>query len=151
MIDEEGVELSTRGVPLPHVQRLEIVPVGLHLRTLGHAESKTEEDVLESLPGLGDDVQVASGAVGAKLGEVESFLSDALFGLGASQLVAPLLDGLLDRGARRVHGRSGRTARLGINDAAEPLLQSGERTPLAEVLRDHALKIGDRCGLGNGG
>ena len=42
-----------------HVERLEVVPVGLDLGTLGHREAHADEDVLEALAGLGDQVEVA--------------------------------------------------------------------------------------------
>ena len=55
-----------------HVERLEVVPVGLDLGTLGDGEAQADEDVLEAVVRLGDEVEVAALAVGVEhLGEVE--------------------------------------------------------------------------------
>ena len=41
-----------------HVERLEVVPVGLGLGTLGHGEAHGDEGVLQFAPGLGHQVQM---------------------------------------------------------------------------------------------
>ena len=71
MVDEQRVELVARRVARRHVQRLEVVPVGLDLRPLGDREAEPDEHVLEPLPRLGDDVRVAAPRRGGELGEVE--------------------------------------------------------------------------------
>ena len=85
MIDEQGVELATGGMTLTHVQRLEVVPVGLHLGALGDTEPEPEEDVLEALPGLGDDVEVPTAAGVAVLGQIKSLVGDAGVDLGVAE------------------------------------------------------------------
>ena len=77
VVDEQGVELVARRVAGRHVERLEVVPVGLHLGTLGHREPEPDEDVLEALPRLRDDVGVAAAGGAGELGEVEPFGGDA--------------------------------------------------------------------------
>ena len=42
-----------------HVEGLEVVPVGLGLGTFGHREAHGDEGVLQLVPGLGDQVEVA--------------------------------------------------------------------------------------------
>ena len=60
VVDEQAVELVARRVARRHVEGLEVVPVGLHLGALGDREAEPDEHVLQSLPGLGDDVRVAA-------------------------------------------------------------------------------------------
>ena len=55
-----------------HVERLEVVPVGLDLGALGDGEAHADEHVLEALPRLGDEVGVAERGVAERLGEVEA-------------------------------------------------------------------------------
>ena len=76
MIDEQRVELTSSRVPVAHVQGLEVVPVGLHLRALGDLEAEADERVLETFPGLGDEVGVAALRAAHELGEVESLRLD---------------------------------------------------------------------------
>ncbi len=73
MVDEQGVPLAAGGVPDRHVERFEVVPIGLDLRALGHLEAQSDEHVFEPLPGLGDQVGVASGRFADELGQIEPF------------------------------------------------------------------------------
>ena len=63
-------------MPVPHVQRLEVVPVGLDLGAFGDLEAEADERVLEPFPGLGDEVGVAARRCADELGEVESLAFD---------------------------------------------------------------------------
>ena len=58
-VDEEGVVHAAGRVARRHVERLEVVPVGLDLGALGDCEAEADEHVLEPLAGLGDEVEVA--------------------------------------------------------------------------------------------
>jgi hypothetical protein len=77
VVDEQGVELAACRVPLAHVERLEVVPVGLDLGALGDLEAEADEHVLEPLPRLGDDVGVPRPGRPRQLGEVEPLGLDA--------------------------------------------------------------------------
>ena len=61
------------GWSVAHVQRLEVVPVGLDLGAFGDLETEPDEHVLEPLPGLGDEVRVSPLRRADELGEVEAF------------------------------------------------------------------------------
>ena len=63
--------IAPRRVRPGHVERLEVVPVALHLGALGDLEAEADEHVLEPLPRLGDDVGVAPSGAHEHLGEVE--------------------------------------------------------------------------------
>ena len=54
------------GMPLAHVEGLEVVPVGLDLGALGDLEAEPDEHVLEPLPGLRDEVGVAAASGGRR-------------------------------------------------------------------------------------
>ncbi len=69
-----------------HVQRLEVVPVGLDLRALGDLEAEPDEHVLEPLPRLGDEVGVPATWSGHDLGEVESLGLECGTPLGCGEL-----------------------------------------------------------------
>ena len=56
-LDVEGVLHVARGVVGRHVQRLEVVPVGLDLRPRADHEPELEEDVLDLAPHLRQRVQ----------------------------------------------------------------------------------------------
>src|SRR5919202_1753335 len=55
----EGVPHAAGGVAGRHVEGLEVVPVRLDLRALGHPVAHGHEHVLQLHPGLGDEVEVA--------------------------------------------------------------------------------------------
>ena len=59
-VDVERVLHAARRVVGRHVERLEVVPVGLDLGPFGDLEAEADEHVLEPLPGLGDEVGVAA-------------------------------------------------------------------------------------------
>ena len=77
VVDEQGVEVAARRVPLAHVEGLEVVPVGLHLGALGDLEAEADEDVLEALPRLGHEVGPTTRRLAGELGEVEALGLDA--------------------------------------------------------------------------
>ena len=71
-------EVEVERVPHPasrvggrHVERLEVVPVGLGLGALGHDEPHPDEDVLELVAGALDDVQAPPQRRRDDLGEVQ--------------------------------------------------------------------------------
>ena len=70
-VDVERVPHAAGRVGGRDVERLEVVPVGLDLGTLGHGEAHADEDVLEPVPGLGDEVEVPRSRRVDDLGEVE--------------------------------------------------------------------------------
>ena len=55
------------------------------LGSLGDTEPEPEEDILEALPGLGDDVEVPTAAGVAVLGQIESLVGDAGVDLGVAE------------------------------------------------------------------
>ena len=60
VVDEQRVEFTTRRVSLSHVERLEVVPVGLDLGALRDSEAEADEHVLETFPRLGHQVGMAA-------------------------------------------------------------------------------------------
>ena len=71
VVDEQGVEVTAGRMADAHVEGLEVVPVGLHLGTLGDLEAEPDEHVLQPFPGLGDEMRAAATRLGGELGEVE--------------------------------------------------------------------------------
>ncbi len=132
MIDEQAVELVARRVARRHVEGLEVVPVGLHLGALGDREAEPGEHVLQSLPGLGDDVRVAAARSLGVLGEVESFGGDPRAPLGDAQLRSPHRQRVGDLPLRGVELVTGGAPVVVRGQRAEPGLQHGQRAALAE-------------------
>ncbi len=104
------------------VERLEVVPVGLGFRTLGHGEAHADEDVLELGLGLGDEVQVAGSGPGQHLGQVEALGLEAGPSLRLPHLDPAEVEGRLQACARLVELSATAAALLGWQ-AAEALLQ----------------------------
>ncbi len=151
VVDEQRVELATGRVPLAHVERFEVVPVGLDLRTFGDPETQPDEHVFEPLPRLGDEVGSTTGRFADVLGQVDPLGLDLCgeFDLGEFD------SALLERGGHRLHGLvDGSARRLLLVDgleATETRLELGELALLAEQLgveRGHRLEGvggGDLC------
>jgi hypothetical protein len=86
VLDVERVVHAARRVIGGHVQRLEVVPVGLHLGAFCHLEAETDEHVLQPLPGLGDHVGVAAARLAQDLGEVDALGFQLHRALGTTEL-----------------------------------------------------------------
>ena len=113
-------KLSRAGMALGEVQRAEVVPLGLDLGALRHREAHADEDVLEPLPGLGDEVGVTQAARGHDLGEVEPF------GL---ELRGPVVVGEARAGGLERRRSTSPTASLSARPTARR--SSGSRPPSA--------------------
>ena len=75
-VEVEGVPHAPGRVGRWDVEGAEVVPVGLDLGALRHLEPHAHEDVLQRVPGLGHQVEVAAdggatGRAGDELGEVD--------------------------------------------------------------------------------
>ena len=132
VVHVERVVHAPRRVLRRHVQRLEVVPVGLHLRALGDLEAEPDEHVLQALPGLGDDVCVPAGRAAHHLGEVQPLGGQLGGPLGALHFAAA-------GGGRSLHRRGGLVDRLagGLllvhrGQRPEAGLERGERALLAQ-------------------
>ena len=141
--------IAARRVVRRHVERLEVVPVGLDLGALGHGEAEPDEDVLEALPGLGHEVEVAPTGrwASSDLGEVESFGLQPTWRCSAAKArrrsarARSRCDAGLHR--RRAHHR----ALVGGSDA-EPAVELSEGRLLAgqvEALGPPVVEGGDRA------
>ena len=131
VVDEQRVELATCRMALAHVQRLEVVPVGLDLGALGDLESEPDEHVLEALPGLRDEVRVPARRPADELGQVESFGRDPLVERDRAERRAAILERRGDRGHRLVDGLAGRLLLVDRIERAEACLELGELALLA--------------------
>ena len=90
-VEVHGVVHAAGRVGRRHVERLEVVPVRLGLGALGDGEAHADEDVLELVPGLGHQVEVATRRaarhlVGDDLGQVEAVRPQRRGPLGLGQL-----------------------------------------------------------------
>ena len=118
-------------MPVAHVQRLEVVPVGLHLGTFGDLEAEADERVLQPFPCLGHEVGVAALRSADELGEIESFGVDPRVERLAAERGAAALERRGDRGHRLVDRLTGRLLVVDRCERAEPGLQLGEVALLA--------------------
>ena len=141
-IDKERVPHAARRVRRRHVERGEVVPVGLDLWPLAHGEAKTDEDVLEPFMGLRHEMKVAATRAGEALGEIEAFVLEPMAALTRGQLADARAQGPLDLGHRRVQ-RLARILALGRPEPAETLLQLAERRPPTREFRLDRSCIGD--------
>ena len=132
VVEEQGVELATGGVALPHVECFEVVPVGLDLGPLGDAEAEPDEHVLEPLPRLRDEVCVPAGRTPGVLGEVEPFGLHACGEGGIAEQPPARVDRRLGGLQRLVHGLTGGLLLLDRGEAGELCLELGEGALLAE-------------------
>ena len=130
VVDEQRVPFATGGMPDRHVQRLEVVPVGLDLWTFGDLEAETDEDVLQALPCLRDEVGVTASRLADELGEVEPFGFDTC----DERLGAECLPAGVERGGhcgeRLVDRCPGRLLVVDRVERAETGLELGEITLL---------------------
>ena len=134
VVDEQRVPLAAGGMPDRHVERFEVVPVGLDLGAFGDLEAETDEHVLEPFPCLGDQMGVTAGRLADELGEVEPFgLDPACERLGAERGPAGL-ERVRDRGQRLVDGLAGGLLVVDRLERTEPGLQLGEVALLAGEL-----------------
>ncbi len=132
-LEVQRVPHAPGGVGGRHVQRLEVVPIGLGLGALGHHEPHPHEDVLELVARALDHVQAPAWAGGDDLGQVQTI------GVEPSRTLALLeLDPLvgqvrLDRAAGLVEtaSRLGTFPRI---EGDEALVGSGQRGALAQEL-----------------
>jgi len=92
------------------VERLEVVPVVLDLRTLGDAVTEADEDVLELALDLGHEVQVTAHATVRSRGQVEPVAFGRRRRLERDELLAPNCHEVGDRGAVRTDGLPGERA-----------------------------------------
>ena len=92
VVDEQRVELAARRVTRTHVQRLEVVPVGLDLGSFGDLEAQPDEHVLETLPRLRHEVGVSAPRLAGVLRQIESLGLDASRQRGAGELGPAGLD-----------------------------------------------------------
>ena len=120
------------------VQRLEVVPVRLRLRTLGHGEPHAHEDVFEVGAGLARRVQVPARRrrahlIGDDLGQVEAVGPEGLGPLGRRQLGPPGRQKGFELFLRLTEPATGHFAGLGV-ETTEGAVGAGQRRALAQEL-----------------
>ena len=92
MVDVERVVHAARGMRRRHVERLEVVPIGLHFGPLGNLETEAHEHVFESFPGLGHQVSTATRGWLHEFGEIERLGRQLDVALSPSQHRTPLVE-----------------------------------------------------------
>ena len=129
-----------------HVERLEVVEVGLDLRAFGHLEAEADEHIFEPLPGLGDQVRVAACGAAEDLGEVEP-LHFELVGAGRPrQLGAPLLERSGDHGGGRIQRLAGLLLVVDSGERTERRLEPGEHAALRQQFAVERHDVVECCG-----
>ena len=119
------------GWPVAHVERLEVVPVGLDLGPFGDLEAEADEHVLEPLPRLGDEVGVAALRLAGELGEVEPLATRPERRARRCRARRGGSRAPRDRGHRLVDGLAGGLLLVDDASAAELGLELGEGALLA--------------------
>src|SRR5262249_57714320 len=99
-------------VGLGLVERGEVVPVGLDVRSVGDVESDRAEDRLDALPGSDNRVDAPRAPSAAGKRYVEGFFGEAGVELGGFQRLATGREGRLDAVFRSVDARAGLAALL---------------------------------------
>ena len=95
-VDVERVLHRARRMVLRAVERGEVEPVVLDLRTVGDLEADRAPDLLDALPGADHRMDAAAAAAAAGQRDVERLLGEARGELGVRQLAAPRLERRLD-------------------------------------------------------
>ena len=149
-VDEERVPHAARRVAGAHVQRLEVVVVGLHLGPFGHLEAEPDEDVLEPLPRLRHRVQVAAPRAGRDLGEVEPLGFEPQSAGGRRELRAAGVLRRLRGGERLVHCLADGLSVV-WRERAELALHRGQFAGLAEQVGSEVAQLVERRGGGKAG
>jgi hypothetical protein len=149
-VDVHGVPHAPSRMGCRDVERFEVVPVGFDLGALGHVEAHADEHVLETVAGLGDQVEVAAAGGGRSLGEVDA-LSGVLelegFGLQLLSAGGDLVDQCF---AGRVEGLT-HLATLITVELAHGALEPVELGLLAEQLRLDGAEAVEVAGRDDGG
>ena len=141
-LDEEGVLHVACRMVIGEVHGAEHVPVVLHLRTVGQAETQSGEDVDNLVAYDGDGVACAQrGGVGCA-GEVGHLLGGLLF----IEFVAQGVDMVLRSGLEIVDSHAELSLAFGGN-LAKLAHQLGDEALLAEVFDAQFLQLGGGGGL----
>ena len=123
-------------MPEGEVEGTEVVPLALNLGALGHPIAHAHEHVLQLLPGLGDDVEVAVGRLLGDLGEVEALGGQLLGSGGGGELGFPAGQDVVDGCFGGVQRLSGLSSGVGL-EGAECLASRHERGALAGYCGPH--------------
>ncbi len=144
-----------RGVALIHVERGEVVPVVLDLRTRGDREAEIGEDLGKLVHHLGNRVDRAFGQRARGQGQVDRLARKLRFERGSLERGLARLECLSHFGAHRLDARARLGALLGRH---LPQRLEGKADPALLAERCHALLIErlkvmgcrDRCEGGTG-
>ena len=147
MLDVERVVHAARRVVDWHVERLEVVPIGLDVRTLGNLEPEPDEDVLQTLPRLGHHMRMAALRPRDHFGEIQPLGRQLHRALGGSKLASTLIETLGDRSCRLVDSLTGGALLVDRCQRAKTRLERRERTPLAQQLGFESTHLVGGCGL----
>jgi hypothetical protein len=133
-----------------HVQRVEVVPLGFDLGSLGDLVAHRDEHVGQPVTQRGDGVARADRGPAARQGDVDRLGDEDLpvsFGL---QLGLALTQRLAELAAGRAHSPARLGARLG-RERADLGAGQGERRPVALVRDPRRLQLIEGPGGGDGG
>ena len=138
----QGVPHAPGRVGRRHVEGLEVVPVGLDLRALGHDEAHPDEDVLELVARARHQVEVTPPRhLGVEdLGEIEPVRRQLHATGRLFQHDPPRGDDRLDLFPHALQPQTGLTALIRF-EAAECLLLVGQGGPFAEQTRSRRRPI----------
>ena len=132
VVDEQRVELAAGRVALIHVQRLEVVPVGLDLGPFGDLEAQPDEHVLQALPRLGHEVGVPPPRLARVLGQIEPFGRDTGRECGVGELARRVSIARSTAAEGLVDGLAGGPLLVDGRERAESGLQLRQLAALAE-------------------
>jgi hypothetical protein len=152
---EERVMLLPRGVFRRDVQRVEVVPVGFHLRPLGHREPHVGENRGQLFHHLRHRMDRAARARPARQGHVQPFRFQPFIQRRIAQRGLAGAQGGVDLVLQRVQARASRLALLGLHLAqgspsgpkSRPSCPGRRRAPLPA--RPHPQRRPQRQGISN--
>lgn len=127
----ERVVVGPGGVVFGRVERGEVVPVGLDVRTFGHGEAHRAEDGGDFLDGLTDRVEATARGFDDRHGDIDTFGGKPCIERGGLDLAATVLDGAGQFITKTVKLGATHLALFGVH-ASELLEQSGQSARLSE-------------------
>jgi len=133
-----------------HVQRREVVEVGLNFWTLGHLEPHADKDVFQALPRLGDDVRMPARAATEVFGEIHRFARGCSARCITLEFAETLCHESIYGLSRFVDGAACSLAGLDVGDRPQRRLEPDEHTALARVFVGHSAQRVDVGGRPEG-
>ena len=133
-----------------HVQRREVVEVGLDFGAFGDLETHADEDVFQALPRLGHDVRMPARAATEVFGEIHRLARGGTTRCITLEFAEPLCHERFDGLSRFVDGAACSLAGLDVGDRPQRRLEPDEHTALARVFVGHSAQRVDVGGRPEG-